>query len=202
MLALVTGGSGSGKSAFAEALCVKLQAGAYQGEDLTKIPMLYIATMFPFDEEAFKKIDRHKELRKTKNFDAVECFTHLERLEREVPSTILLEDMSNLVANEMYQEGGGGEKTPEGVLKGIEHLLTQSSNLVIVTTEIFSDGIEYDPETARFQDYLGQINREIAGLADMVVEVVYGIPLVHKGDEQIKTLAKTVRDGISYVNSV
>lgn len=202
MLALVTGGSGSGKSAFAEALCVSLQSGAYHGKDITNIPMLYIATMYPFDEEAFRKIARHKELRKTKNFDAVECYTHLENLNREEASTILLECMSNLVANEMYQEDGAKGQTVEAVMTGVDHLLTQARDVVIVSNEIFSDGMEYDPETVRYQKYLGEINCEIAKRADLVVEVVYGIPIVHKGDEKLKTITKRVREGISYVNSV
>ena len=42
--------------------------------------------------------------------------------------------------------------------------------------------MEYDPETVRYQQYLGRINRHIAKQADLVVEVVYGIPLIHKGE--------------------
>ena len=133
------------------------------------------------DEEAFKKIDRHKELRKNKNFDAVECFTNLSRLKLERPPTVLLECMSNLVANEMYQEDGAGEHTVDCVKEGVKHLKAEAKNLVIVSNEIFSDGMDYDPETVRYQKYLGQINQAIAAEADLVVEIVYGIPLVHKG---------------------
>ena len=52
---------------------------------------------------------------------------------------------------------------------------------MVVTNEIFSDGIEYDEETLRYQKYLGQINAGLAKMADLVVEIVYGIPVVHKG---------------------
>ena len=54
---------------------------------------------------------------------------------------------------------------------------------MIVTNEIFSDGIDYDPETIRYQNYLGEINRKIASLADQVTEVVYGIPVRVKGEQ-------------------
>ena len=67
------------------------------------------------------------------------------------------------------------------ILKGIHHVLSHTEHLVIVTNEIFSDGIEYDPETTRYQQYLGEMNCELAKLADVVVEVVYSIPLVKKG---------------------
>ena len=179
MLALITGGSGSGKSAYAEALCVKLQ------EKKQDTPMMYIATMFPFDEEAFRKIDRHKELRKNKNFESIECFTGLKKVKLDRPTTVLLECVSNLTANEMYQDDGAKENTVEEILLGMDSMCRQASNLVVVSNEIFSDGMDYDPETERYQQYLGAINREIAKRADLVVEVVYGIPLVHKGEEWI-----------------
>lgn len=178
MLALITGGSGSGKSAYAENLCVAMHKAA--GKPLS-LPMLYIATMFPFDEEAYRKIDRHKELRKTKHFDAVEQYTGLHKLSVEPATTILLECMSNLVANEMYQEGGAGDDCVAVVTEGVKHLKAQGSDLVIVSNEIFSDGIEYHPETWKYQRYLGKINQGIAAQADIVVEVVYGIPVIHKG---------------------
>lgn len=174
MIALVTGGSGSGKSAFAESLCVNLHGQC-------KTPMVYIATMYPFDEEALKKIERHRRLRKTKNFDTCECFTHLEKIKIASKTTALLECMSNLVANEMYQEDGAKEETVMAVLDGLKNLSNQLGDLVVVTNEIFSDGIEYDEETLRYQKYLGQINTGIAKVADLVVEIVYGIPVVHKG---------------------
>ena len=48
---------------------------------------------------------------------------------------------------------------------------------MVVTNEIFSDGMEYSPETVQYQAFLGQINQEIAKMAGNVTEVVYGIPL-------------------------
>lgn len=54
MLYLVTGGSGSGKSEYAENLAVSLK----------KENLIYIATMFPFDDESLKKIERHKNYEK------------------------------------------------------------------------------------------------------------------------------------------
>ena len=53
-------------------------------------------------------------------------------------------------------------------------------HLFIVTNEIFSDGIEYDDKTQRYLRYLGQINQAMATQADIVTEVVYGIPVTIK----------------------
>ena len=66
-------------------------------------------------------------------------------------------------------------------MAGIRRISGQCRHLVIVSNEIFSDGIDYDKETAQYQQYLGKINREAAKLADLAVEVVYSIPVIHKG---------------------
>ena len=84
----------------------------------------------------------------------------------------------------MYQEQGAGENTVEEILKGVSSLAEQAGELVVVTNEIFSDGIQYSPETRQYQAYLGQINQEIARMAVNVTEVVYGIPLCHKNERK------------------
>ena len=65
MLHLITGGSGSGKSAYAEQ-CIL---------DFGALPRIYIATMYPFDEESHRRIARHREMRREKQFSTVECFS-------------------------------------------------------------------------------------------------------------------------------
>lgn len=174
MLHVITGGSGSGKSAYAEEQIVRLGKGR----------RIYIATMFPFDEESHQRIARHREMRKEKNFETLECYTDLAGLAIPAHSHVLLECMSNLVANEMFQEGGAGEKTVSAVLRGIDHLLGQADHLVVVTNEIFSDGIHYDETTERYQQVLGAINQALADRADRVTEVVYGIPLTIKKNRE------------------
>ncbi len=56
--------------------------------------------------------------------------------------------------------------------------------MVIVTNEIFSDGILYEGESEKYKEQLGQINSMLAEMADSVVEVVYGIPVWHKGGKK------------------
>ncbi|MCC8139666.1 MAG: bifunctional adenosylcobinamide kinase/adenosylcobinamide-phosphate guanylyltransferase [Lachnospiraceae bacterium] len=171
MLIVVTGGSGSGKSEYAESLVLRLAKG----------PKLYIATMYPFDEESHQRIARHRRMRKGKGFDTLELYTGLKNADISGYDTALLECMSNLCANEMYQENGAGARSAEEILDGVRQIYGQCRHLIIVTNEIFSDGIDYDPETVRYQRCLGEINRRLAKMADLVVEVVYSIPLIHKG---------------------
>ncbi len=174
MLLLITGGSGSGKSEYAEKMVLRLQ----------KMPRLYIATMYPFDEECRLRIRRHRKMRAEKGFKTLECYTGLKNADVTGYGTVLLECMSNLTANELYQEGGAKERCAEEILAGVHRLLGQCEHLLIVTNEIFSDGVDYDPETRIYQKYLSEINRQIASMADAVVEVVYSVPLVHKGNPE------------------
>ena len=174
MITLITGGSGSGKSAYAEKKIVEFG-------DFNRI---YIATMYPFDAESHRRIERHRKMRAEKNFTTIECYAGLKNVKVPENSCVLLECLSNLTANEMFQENGAKEKVVEEILEGIKNLENQAEQVVIVTNEIFSDGIEYDTETKQYQKYLGEINREIASHACEVTEVVYGIPIHHKNTEQ------------------
>ena len=47
--------------------------------------------------------------------------------------------------------------------------------------KFFQTELEYDPETRKYQSYLGEVNCRMAEAADGFYEVVYGIPLVRKG---------------------
>ena len=61
-------------------------------------------------------------------------------------------------------------------------LADRCTHLVVVSNEITSDGIEYDPSTQAFLALLGELDRKLARRADLVVEVVCGLPLVLKGE--------------------
>ncbi|MDD3279512.1 MAG: bifunctional adenosylcobinamide kinase/adenosylcobinamide-phosphate guanylyltransferase [Lachnospiraceae bacterium] len=175
MFQVVTGGSGSGKSAYAEEQILSMG----------KARRIYIATMFPFDQESFARIERHRVMRAEKQFDTIECYTGLKEIIIPEHANVLLECMSNLTANEMFQESGAKENTVLAICEGIQALLRQADNLVVVTNEIFSDGIVYEQETRTYQNYLGAMNQYMAGIADTVTEVVYGIPLTIKSGRNV-----------------
>ena len=67
MFVLITGGSGSGKSEYAEGLALKLEPGK----------KLYLATMMVWDEEGRKRVSRHKKMREGKRFETVEIYSDL-----------------------------------------------------------------------------------------------------------------------------
>lgn len=170
MLTLIIGGSGSGKSEYAEMLACAEPGKRY-----------YIATMQPYDEEMLEKIRRHQRMRQEKGFTTIECYRGLSALELEEAETALLECMSNLLANEMYSgEKRADEEILREILAGTEQVGRKCQNCVIVSNDIFSSGERYEEETLHYMRLLGKINRELANRADQVVEVVCGIPKYHK----------------------
>lgn len=167
MFITVTGGSGSGKSAFAEEQILKFPPGN----------RIYIATMMCFDEESRKRVARHRQMRKDRQFQTLECYTDLEHADIPAGSTVLLECMSNLTANEIFSPDGAKDQAYEAVCRGLLHLKEQAGHVCVVTNEIFSDGISYDMETQNYQRVLGKLNAFLAEISDACYEVVYGIPL-------------------------
>lgn len=91
---------------------------------------------------------------------------------------VLVECMSNLLANECFGEAG----KPDDIFDGCMKLYSGCRHLVIVTNEVFSDGCEYDAGTTDYIRRLGEINVRLSRAADAVVEVVYSIPVFLKGD--------------------
>ncbi len=165
MFTLITGGSASGKSAFAEEHVLKLSG-----------RRIYLATMEPFGAE--DRIEKHRRQRAGKGFTTVERCTNLAGLSLPTDANVLLECLGNLTANELYSAQGGG---PDAVLAGIENLLSQCAHLTVVTNEVCSGGADYAGDTLTYVKKLAHINRILAARADLVVEVVCSLPNVLKG---------------------
>lgn len=208
MITLITGGSGSGKSAYAEKyICYVSNEKGYKEK-------YYIATMQVFDDEGQRKIDRHRRLRAGKGFITIEQPRDIKKAVEKLQSenclktgrSALLECMSNLVANEMFSpvdasgmQAAEAEKEalddPENmkdydtaqisrvskkVLKEVSILSENVAELVIVTNNVFEDGVCYDESTMNYIKAMGIVNRGLAAMAERVVEVVAGIPVTVK----------------------
>jgi len=174
MVILITGGSGSGKSAFAENTVRRF-----------KKPYFYLATMKPFGEETLRKIARHQRLRKDKGFETLECYEDVSKAEISSDGTVLLECMSNLTANVLFDRKETERERLDQLLPfdrqiiaQMDKLMKKTANLVIVTNEVFSDLPEqYERETRNYLSVLGKVNGALADRADEFYEVVYGIPI-------------------------
>ena len=167
---LVTGGSASGKSAFAERLLTERSSGG----------RTYLATMTAAGGEAAERIARHRKMREGAGFKTVECPVHISDAVSSCGEAVLLEDLGNLVANEMFADGGCGENAADEIGKDLLLLDEACSLLVVVTDEVFSDGGEYGYETRQYLRELGRLNCFAAAHSREVWEVVCGIPLRRK----------------------
>lgn len=174
---LILGGSSSGKSAFAEKLLLENDA-------KTKY---YIATMKVFGEEGKERVRKHREMRKDKGFITLEKTNNVNELvevmNKDEPASAMLECMSNLLANEKFDP-----KVDDGILitwvylavkicNDIDTLKLGVKDLIIVSNNVHEDGIIYDDSTMEYLRTLGEINGRLADMADVVFEVVAGIPI-------------------------
>lgn len=182
MMVLILGGSGSGKSAYAEETASLLAQTDGMDGGMKKY---YLATMQVFDGEGRRKVERHRALRSGKGFQTIEQPTGiagaLEKMEAG-GRTVLLECISNLAANEMFTEEGirTEEQVAQAVVRDIKLLKEQTTHLIVVSNNVFEDGIAYDGTTMAYIRALGEVNRQLAALADRAAEVVAGIPLMIK----------------------
>ena len=165
MLTLVIGGAASGKSAYAESLCLR-----------APLPRTYLATMQVWDAECAARVAKHRAMRAEKQFTTVECPLHLDRVALPRRGTVLLEDLGNLAANELYDPDGAGTETAAAILRGIDKMLLQCDNLIVVSND-------YAGDTDRYLRALAAVNNAAAARADRVVRVVCGIPVYYKGSE-------------------
>ena len=175
MFTLVIGGSASGKSDYAERHVLSLEGGG---------PRIYIATMEPFGEEARARIARHHALRRDRGFETIECYRNIGSLRLPADSNVLLEDLGNLMANELFGNDAAAvdeaEDLPDRIAEEIEKVFSDCAHMTIVTNEIFSGGKNYEGETIIYLRALARLNRILAKRADYVVELVCGLPDVLK----------------------
>ena len=99
----ITGGAGSGKSEYAEQLAERLHT------ELVG-PLYYVATMNPAprDSDAAARIAKHQKRRAGRGYTTLECPTDIAQLRTQAlkNAVFLLEDLTNLYANEVYGMSG------------------------------------------------------------------------------------------------
>lgn len=185
MIIFISGGSGSGKSAFAEKTALRF------GEE-----RIYVATMPVFSEEDRKKVERHHRLRAGKGFLTLER----PKLLTDLPDggeTLLIECISTHTANCLYDpeidwslidaQAPFGQEDPAGFLaerifRELAPVLKRSGTTVFVSAEVGADGEIYDAETEKYKEVLIRVNRYLMEHADAAFEVVCGIPVAVKGE--------------------
>lgn len=194
MLILVSGGSASGKSKYAEDLVVQAPPGE----------RIYVATMQVWDEESRRRVERHRAMRAGKGFATLEQPLDLDQIQLPAGCAVLLECLSNLTANEYFREDRRepdpacwGRATEARILAGIRRLAECAAEVTVVTDDVFSGGLSYGGETEEYMKVLGNVNRRLAELAGEVTEVVFGIPVCLKKESAERSEKESAERAVS-----
>lgn len=166
-LTLVLGGAASGKSAFAETL-VSASGRA----------RIYLATAQVFDDEMEHKLARHRS-RRGPGWRTIEAPFDLapalaSASDREA---VLLDCITLWLSNHLLADHDL-DLAQADLLSGLD---TCAAPVVIVSNEV---GLSIVPDNAlarRFREAQGALNQRLAARADLVINVIAGLPQVLKG---------------------
>lgn len=167
---LVTGGSRSGKSAYA------LEA-ALEYEN-----RVFVATATATDEEMERRIAAHRAGR-GERFTTVEEPLDLAGALGRVPSgtgVVLVDCLTVWLGNLMHEYGDKavGFAEVDAFFGALER---PSVDVILVTNEVGSGVVPGNAMARLFRDLAGSVNQRAAARADKVVLCVSGIPVVIKG---------------------
>ncbi|QGU94414.1 bifunctional adenosylcobinamide kinase/adenosylcobinamide-phosphate guanylyltransferase [Clostridium bovifaecis] len=178
---LVTGGSRSGKSKYAEELLKD------------KNSVLYIATAIDLDDEMRDRINKHKE-RRNKNWGTFEGYKGLDKvIENCKEEYILLDCVTIMITNFLVEKERDFDAISKDEIERLQRNIEEEFNaliesakkkdktLVMVTNEV---GLGLVPEYRLgriFRDIAGIVNQKLAVLSEEVYLVTCGIPLKIKG---------------------
>ena len=177
---LVTGGARSGKSNFAESLCINQNNRT-----------AYIATSVAFDEEMKNRVMKHQESRpkEWKTYEIYkDIYSIVETLDKN-HDTVIMDCVTLMVNNLMFTYGIDVDKATseeldelenyirEQIIKLLEAVKKTNLYFVIVSNEI-GMGIVPENKLARiYGDFVGRANQLISKYSDKVYFVVSGIPM-------------------------
>jgi adenosylcobinamide kinase / adenosylcobinamide-phosphate guanylyltransferase len=166
-LTLVLGGARSGKSRYAERLISAMSP-----------PWTYVATAEAGDAEMAQRIAAHQ-ARRGSEWRTVEAPSNLAgALASAQAGPILIDCLTLWLSNRMLAGTDVDREIGE-----LEAALAQHSGPIIIVTNEVGCGIVPDNALARrFRDLQGSLNQRIAAVADCVVLMVAGVPVLVKGN--------------------
>ncbi len=172
-LILITGGSRSGKSAFAQQMAEEIDSSR-----------VFFATCPLTDPEMAARIRRHKKDRQGRGWQSIEEPLQLvKQLAAVNPgTTVLLDCLTLWVNNLLYEAEKEGQGIDEDQIADHAAELARAAGLhrgtvIMVTNEV---GLGIVPDNAlarRYRDLVGRCNQVIGTAADEVFLVTCGIPL-------------------------
>lgn len=183
-LILVTGGARSGKSSFAEKLCIDRNNNT-----------AYIATSIPFDDELRDRVKKHKESR-PQTWKTYEIYKDIYSIIKDISKehkTVILDCVTLLVNNLMFTSNNDIEKSSQEDINDLEKYIKDQVQklideinktdlyVVIVTNELGMSVVPDNKLSRVYTDIVGRINQQIASQSDEVYLVVSSIHMKIKG---------------------
>ena len=167
---LVLGGARSGKSRFAQRLAERASSVAF------------VATAKATDAEMADKIRRHRQER-PKHWHTFEEPLDLAGVLAKHASQfdlLIVDCLTIFVANILDERAeAAASMRMDAFLKALQ---AAHASVVLVSNEVGSGVVPEYPSGCRFRDLLGELNQKAAALADNVVLMIAGLPLVLKGE--------------------
>jgi adenosylcobinamide kinase / adenosylcobinamide-phosphate guanylyltransferase len=161
---LVLGGMRSGKSLYAEELIETCGKG------------LYLATAEARDEEMKQRIKRHKE-RRGKAWQTIEEPLDIVAVIQENTSRPILVDCLSLWVANLMEAGRDIEAETNALVRTLD---SYKGHVVLVSNEVGLGGVSENALARAFCDQSGLLNQKVAAVADRVVFLAAGLPMVMK----------------------
>lgn len=161
---LITGGSRSGKSSYAEQLALSLSDAP-----------VYLATARIWDDEFRERVRRHKERRGPQ-------WTNLEEEKylslHDLAGRVVVIDCMTLWATNFFFDLDSDVDAALAALKAeFDRFTNQDATFIFVTNEIGMGGVSDNAVQRHFTDLQGWMNQYVASHADEVILMVSGIPV-------------------------
>jgi adenosylcobinamide kinase/adenosylcobinamide-phosphate guanylyltransferase len=169
-ITLITGGARSGKSRHALYLAREFPS-----------PRAFIATAEPIDEEMRRRIKHHRQERAsefTTYEQPIDPGKALEQLSSDMHVAVL-DCLTVWLGNLMHRNPNLSEYC-EQIDSFLRVLDQPPCNLIIVTNEVGMGIVPHNDLARGFRDMAGSLNQQVANIADRVIFMVSGCPLVVK----------------------
>lgn len=161
---LITGGSRSGKSTYAEKLALSLSDSP-----------VYMATARIWDEEFKQRVIAHQQ-RRGPEWSNIEENKYLSR--HALAEKVVLVDCVTLwCTNFFFDLNADVQVALDALQKEFDLLTRQNAIFIFVTNEIGMGGVSPNEIQRKFTDVQGWMNQYIAARADKVICMISGIPL-------------------------
>jgi adenosylcobinamide kinase/adenosylcobinamide-phosphate guanylyltransferase len=171
MLTLVLGGARSGKSRHGQGLA-----------EATGLPVCFIATAEAGDAEMAARIARHRAERPAHWRTVEEARALGAAIAAAEAACVLVDCLTLWLANWLCGDAAGYDRARADLLAAARAAAgDRRRQLILVANEVGLGVVPMGELNRRFVDEAGRLNQDLAGLADSVVFLAAGLPLIMKG---------------------